>query len=364
MSNNLLRIIEPSDLARLCGFRIDSTGGPINPDDKTPAPWGIASAIRREVRRRSIVTRRELRLRLEPLVQASGFGDDAWTHIRQVADELVQIGELQELHVDHQRGYAAQTARWVRLSETSAAILGVMETCYDRLEPEHPLQYVRRFDPRDSEAVQALAERGIYEQTLEQWGGRPDWHQSTQEDRLPGTLSGLWSWYIDRLETAGAPLAPSDTVVQAVAPKPGDFFQVPPESNSGRWTSPAILPHGVYLGAQPGYNERHWKPLLIEVSEANSRSLFLDSGTEHETHWDLFCWLLMARGTSYPEREQIRVDCRKDLLQLTFPIPKHKQRLLKLYGESLGRWAYHIPDLVTKRDDLREQFPAVQWIDD
>ncbi len=42
--------------------------------EMTPSPWGLAAAIRREVRRNTIVTRRELRSQLEPLLQSLGFG--------------------------------------------------------------------------------------------------------------------------------------------------------------------------------------------------------------------------------------------------------------------------------------------------
>ena len=46
-------------------------------EESKPTRWGIARLIRREVRRRGVVTRRELRKTIEPFLIAAGFHEDA-----------------------------------------------------------------------------------------------------------------------------------------------------------------------------------------------------------------------------------------------------------------------------------------------
>ena len=202
--------------------------------------------------------------------------------------------------------------------------------------PGHPLQYVRRFDPENAGAVRSLQELNIHEEQFDLWFGQPGWQSLLTVDPLPDTLSGLWSWQVAELAHHGAQFTPNETAIQVVSPRPGDFFQWPPEAGSGRWQPPVGLPDGIYLAAQPGHNAYHWRPLLVELREDVGRSVFLDGGSAQHSHWELFRWLLLARGTAYAEREQIQADHRNASLQFTFPAPCQMRRAAKLFGESLG----------------------------
>jgi len=360
--SELLRTVTPDELAKKCGLRTANGTDSRTGSEDTPAPWGVADAIRREVRRRSIATRRELRTSIMPMLEAAGFTADAGTHIRRVADEMVDIGELVDLRVDHQRGYAARPSRWVRIGATSAAVLGVSTTHHLRLGPKHDLQYIRRFNPQNADVVALLADQGVLEETFDAWYGHPSWCNWMTADPMPQTLANLWSWQVSEVENRGAEFAPDDTAIQAVAPTPGNFFQWPPKAASGRWTSPANLPGGVYLGAQPGHHERHWIPLMILLANGIGRSLILESGPDHDSHWDLFHWLLVARGTEYPQREQIHVDYENSSIKASVPLPSQIQRCLKLCGESLGKWAFHVSDVAGTIDAISSRCDAVEWI--
>jgi len=180
---------------------------------------------------------------------------------------------------------------------------------------------------------------------------------------MPQTLTSLWSWQVSEVESRGADFAPDDTAIQAVAPTPGSFFQWPPKATSGRWTSTANLPDGVYLGAQPGHNERHWLPLLIVLANKTGRSLLLDGGPDQYSHWELFRCLLIARGTEYPDREQIFLDRNRSFAKATFPVPAHLQRCLKLCGEYLGKWKYHFSVIEESIRTLESAFGVVDWIE-
>jgi len=360
--NELLRTVTPNELAQKCGLRAVDRDGSCIGNESEPAFWGIADAIRREVRRRSIATRRELRANIMPMLEAAGFSADAGASIRRVADEMVDIGELVDLRVDHQRGYAAWPSRWVRLGATSAAILGVSITDHLELEPAHDLQCVRRFNPQEADVVASLADQGVLEETFETWYGQPSWCNCMTADPMPQTLANLWAWQVREVENRGAEFAPNDTAIQAIAPTPGNFFQWPPKAASGRWTSPASLPEGVYLGAQPGHHERHWVPLMILLDSGIGRSLILESGSDNESHWELFCWLLVARGTEYPQREQIHVDYEGSTIKPSFPLPSQIQRCLKLCGESLGKWAFNVSDVAGAIDAISSRCDAVEWV--
>ena len=128
-------------------------------DSPEPSPWGVARLIRREIRRRCLRTRRELRNSLETLLAASGFDNDAGGTIRNVADRMVVVGELADVRVENQRGYAAVPSRWIELSRNDAVLLGTVCTEQHRFQSYHPKRFLRRFRPSDEHRNRPRSDR-------------------------------------------------------------------------------------------------------------------------------------------------------------------------------------------------------------
>ena len=306
-----------------------------------PSPWGIAEAIRREVRCRSVLTRRELKNALVPILQTAGYSEEAWSAIRKVAEDMVLVGELIEIRCDHQRGYAAMPSRWVRLGANQAAILGVVDTKKLNLAIKHPLQFVRRFDCNDIAMIQTLAEQKTLEEDYPSWIGRPDWQTRgfCKSDECPESLSVLWAWQLNQLERFGDRFELAESSIVAVEPSPGNFFGSCSKSD-GRWRPVRDLPNGTYLAAQPGHTEMHWRPSFVSLSDGIGHSILLDSG-DKET-WEYFNWLLLARSVAEGYNELVLATEDSDQVQVTWPAPQQFRRLLCLIGEDIGKWRYHV----------------------
>jgi len=325
-----------------------------------PTRWGIARLIRREVRRRGVVTRRELRKTIEPFLLAAGFEEDAGLIIRDVADEMVDLGEIADLRVENQRGYAALASRWIRLSDNVAVLLGTTATEKHRFHAYHPLQFLRRFRPRVP-IIEDLERAGFYEQSFEEWLGEPDWKRFCSRTEHIETLDALLSWHIDALESDGAPFSADDTSIRAIIHEPDNFFGNPWEQGRTRWTSPSNLAEGVYVGAQPGFVERQWHPLLLKISSDGCKSYLLNHNNSSVDGFELRNWLLLALASSNGKRERVIVDHEISELHCTFPQPSQLIRCLKLAGELSNSWRYSVLDSRACVDLMRHTFADIEF---
>ena len=303
-----------------------------------PKNWGLAELIRCELRRRGAMTRRELRQRLTPILDVAGFGPKSIERARELADEMADIGESAHVQIDGQRGWASRPSRWLRLGNCLAVVLGVSAIPNSIAGPTQDRQFVRRFDPTDISALRQLAAQGIEEQPLEKWIGTPDWHAWTKSANSARSLDELWRSQVHRLQERGDPFDPGDSKLLCVGPAPGSFFGQPVPGGQGRWVAPSQLPDGIYLGAQVGYSDSHWRPLLVELSNAKGTSLLLDVGSDSVATWELFRWLLIARGLAVGAEEIVDINASE--IQLTFPVPKQLTRYLKLVAESENNWRF------------------------
>lgn len=330
-------------------------------DTSTPSPWGIARLIRREVRRRGLATRRELRKAIEPFLIAAGFNTDANAVIRDVADRMVGIGELADLRVENQRGYAALPSRWIELHENDAVLLGTTATETHRFFSCHPHQFLRRFRPQDR-IVADLDRIGVYKQSFNDWLGEPGWKKLVDTTQRIESLSDLLGWHIAKLEEEGILFSLSDTPILAIKNQPGVFFGQPWDNKNSRWIAPSKLPDGIYLGAQHGYAERQWHPLLLSISAGVGKSRALHCNNDNSAVHELRNWLLIALGSHRSCSERVEVDLNNCEIQLTFPAPAQLRSCLNLAGEESKTWRYSVLDSRATERLLSRAFPEISFI--
>lgn len=325
-----------------------------------PTRWGIARLIRREVRRRGLVTRRELRMALEPFFFAAGFDEDTGAIIRDVADDMVELGEIADLKVENQRGYAALASRWIRLSDNVAVLLG---TTTDKLSfrSYHPRQFLRRFRPK-TDVIKDLEIAGVYEQSFEDWLGQPDWIRFCEKNELIESLDALLSFQIESLDSEGVRFDLDSTSILAIKDHPGDYFGQPWDSGRNRWIAPSELPVGVYVGAQKGFGDRQWHPLLLKISPGGNKSYFINHNNTNYDSFELRNWLLIALAARQGKRERVLVDHESSELQLTCPLPAQVIRCLKLAGEVSAPWRYSVLDSRALVDKMVNAFPQLEFV--
>jgi hypothetical protein len=326
----------------------------------SPSPWGIARFIRREIRRRGLVTRRELRKVIEPYLAASGFDGDAAKMIRDVAERMVDVGELGDLKVENQRGYSAMPSRWIELNKNDAVLLGTTATERHRFSSFHPRQFLRRFRPSD-QIVSDLEQIGVKQQSFDEWLGEPGWQDLVETQDRIDSLSDLLNWYLARLEEEGAPFSQRETKILAIENRPGEFFGVPWNSKGSRWKSPSELSDGIYLGGQPGHSERQWHPVLIKIARDESKSLMLNCRNNVTAVHELRNWLLIAIGVRLRKRETISLDKESSEIILTFPAPKQLGRCFDLAGEISRPWSYSVLDPIVFGKLLSAAFPDIEF---
>jgi hypothetical protein len=353
----MLQTLTSEELAhRLClSDRLES-----EEDSPEPSPWGVARLIRREIRRRGLATRRELKTRIEAMFVASGFDNDAGEWIRNIADQMVAVGELADIRVENQRGYAALPSRWIALGKTDAVLLGTICTEQYRFKPSHHKQFLQRFRPLDS-IVNDLDRIGVKQQSFADWFGPPEWLRLVRTNATLYRLEDLWSWHVSQLRDRGAPLDLEHTRTLAIAPEPGAYFGRPWTSGKTRWTKPTELPDGCYLAAQPGYHERQWHPLIIEITCGQARSLLVGEGLSSSKAADLHNWLLLARGEYMKIREQILVDTGDNEIAFTCPVPRQLAGLLDLIGDRAGIWKHLVPDVAGAIELIKSQFVGIEF---
>jgi len=330
-------------------------------DKLTPSPWGLARFIRREVRRRGLRTRRELRKAIAPFLMASGFNGEAAAVIRDLADRMVDVGELVDLRVENQRGYSAMPSRWVKLSETEAVLLGIMAAESCDFSADHPRQFLRRFIP-SVQTVGDLEKTGVCEMSFDDWLGEPAWKDFVETKERIESLQDLWNWHVIRLEEEGAPFSSANTVLLAIAGQPGDYFGKPLNRQNTRWKSPSELADGIYLGAQPGYSENHWHPVLLSISGNDGKSLLLNCRNDAAAIFELHNWLLVAKGAKNGSPEQVELYPEGSEIRCTFPLPKQLIRCLNLAGERSGPWVYSVSDPRSLGQLMARYFPEVAFL--
>lgn len=329
-----LRIFTRREFSSVLGVADDALP---SGDSVGPWAWSVARLIRREVRRKGVVTRRELRRMIEPYLMAAVTDVEIEGVIQGVAERMVEAGELADLKVESQRGYASMPDRWVKLSAHEAVLLGTTQAAIQQHPHRHATQFLRRFSPSDA-MIAELDRLGIVQQDFHDWLGMPEWKTFVASSQEIESLGELLDWYINRLDAEGSPLRLDATRILAVVPRPGDFFGSERNPGNSRWASCDGLGDGLYIGAQPGRNQNHWLPLLVRIQGAVGRTIELHCRNNAVANADLRNWLLIALGARNGHKEIIAIDRQANEVQGTFPLPIMLRKILCLTGEATGKW--------------------------
>lgn len=347
-------------LTRFTGKGFSAALGLCGGDGSAPAAWGVARLIRREVLRRPVVTRRELRHMIEPYLLAASFDGEAKSVIQGVAERMVEAGELAELKLGNQRGYAPKPPRWVKLNDVEAVLLGATQCEVCEFTRSSPNQFLRRFCPTESIVAQ-LDRIGVVEQGFDDWLGPPAWKSFGESSQEIESVGQLLDWYINRLDTEGSPLRLESTRILAVQHRPGEFFGSERHPNNSRWVPCGRLSDGIYVAAQPAQHENHWSPLLIRIQGTAGKAIELHCRNDRAANADLRNWLLIALGEKNGQKEIIAIDSQANEVQGTFPLPSTMRKILGLIGEPTGKWQrYAVTSAVSKASLLRHCVPEIR----
>jgi len=222
-----------------------------------------------------------------------------------------------------------------------------------------PNQFLRRFHPSD-DVLNDLALSGVNEQSFDDWLGQPEWKSLVDPSQKIETLEDLLDWHVNRLDQEGSPLFINETKVLAINHESGEFFGSERKSERSRWTLPSKLDDGTYLAAQPGQNEHHWIPTLLQIEGNDARSISLNCRNDAAATYDLRNWLLIALGAKAGKPEQLNADDGASGIQCTFPIPSQLGRVLTLLGEPTGKWQqYSVFNARIATELLARAFPEL-----
>lgn len=292
--------------------------------------------------RRGITTRRELASDWREIFETFG---EQFTSIRdrfiQVADALSELGDLVDVRVGKEYGWAKAPARRISLSQDHAVALGAIQpslvdpvTHGNRLASTQDL--VRRFDPHAQESAELV--NNVDALSFTDWLGRPGW-LSHCERRGAGvadapSLQDFWHILRSKLRESEV-TSDDDYALRLVGGVAGEFFgRYSSESPQGRWKHPNELCDGEYFGARRGFQDNDWRFLMIEVVHGRvGRVLQLEDYEE-------FKWGVLARGLAYDEEEKTYVS--DSQIRVTFPPPKQLERILNLYGWRESSWAWRL----------------------
>jgi hypothetical protein len=183
----------------------------------------------------------------------------------------------------------------------------------------------------------------------EDWMGMPGWYPHAErrgvQERDPGAL---WRALLELSERVGSPVSDPEGM-WVIAGRPGGYFGKPGE-RGGRWVPLAEAPDGSWCGVAPGYNDRHWRPVLLQIAAGSIRLTPL---------WDTddLRWALVSRGAEEGAPELLRL--RGGELRVTFPMPAQLWRLRHLCGGGEG-WVRSPPPGLRRAELLSPSGVALQ----
>jgi hypothetical protein len=325
------------NLARITRAELESTSGLLGSIDEEVSPRAVTEKLRETIYRWGVCPKREVLAHVR--LQIRMIGREESELVKNCLQNLVSIGEVQEVILNDEVHLAQCEPRWVRVGDEVAALLSVAPAPkgLTMITPLHERDWVRRVALKSEDAYAMLQLSGCRELSFAEWltplgylrhvvrrSNRAHW--SDQDD-----LASFWRLLQDAFVEGGAPLN-TDADVRAVTGVPGGFFgRHDSEKPQGRWSNDA--PEGVWCGCRRGYSEQHWHWGLLSVEGTERR--FLDLYDKEE-----WCWALLARGKLLGSEEVIR--SANGRVELTFPLPQQLKLALELLGTGSGGWAWEV----------------------
>lgn len=314
-----------------------------SPDESYLTDWNsLARLIRQSVYRRGILTRRELAADWREIFETLG---EPFASVRnrliEVADVLSELGDLVDLRVGKEHGWAKAPANWIALDPDHAVALGAIHPSL--LDPAMGGNRVastqdvpRRFDPRTPESAELI--KNVEAIAFSEWLGKPGWtpyflrRGATITDNP--SLQEFWHMLRSKLRESQV-TSDDDLTLRLVGGVAGEYFgRYPSTTPEGRWKHANELGEGEYFGARRGYQENDWRFLIAEVAHGRvGRVLPLEDYEE-------FKWGVIARGLANDEEEKIHVS--DEQIRITFPPPKQLERVLNLYGWRESSWGWRL----------------------
>lgn len=301
----------------------------------------VAALLRRPLARWGLAPKRALIRYAREQLDVLGIIEPSSDKIGKLLDQLVLLGECDEVLLSGQRYIALGTPRWIPTGNETGVVLSAstVPQGIKMLESVSPDDILRRVCIAADDDFGTLSAAGIQRHEFDEWLGPLGYlkHASRREGRLVRddtlTLEGFWELLIRALTVEGHPLS-IDAEVRILSGAPGGYFgDVKSPNCEGRWTSDAT--DGIWCAFRRGYGDQHWHPTLLSIRGENRRSLDLYDHDE----WQ---WALLARSLAVGPRERITVD--GTTWRLTCPIPLQLRAAMDLLGSRYAPWAWVVPE--------------------
>jgi hypothetical protein len=262
--------------------------------------------------------------------------------VTQVLDQMVSLGECEEVYLDGEKYLAPAEPRWLPTGNGLGVYLGLAPPPSDLLvsgSPEvAPLSIVQRVRVATEEDEAVLEVAGIRKTSIAEWLSPLGYlahvarrvRHTVRSDQF--SLTRYWEILEASLVDEGLP-AGSDAELRIVAGEPGGFFGSHDAVDiEGRWAQE--VDYGVWCGFRRGYGDAHWHPVIVAADEGMYR--LLDLHDRDEWHW-----ALLARGFSLGPKEV--VDRSSGSVGLTCPVPAQLRTAMSIVGARTGPWAWQFP---------------------
>ena len=309
-------------------------------DDGEVLARGLADLLRSPLSRWGLSPRSNVLRHARDQLDAAGLRGRASHLLPGVLENLLRLGECENVGIGHERYIAPAPPRWIRTGEASASLLGVGPAPKGIVERSpDPLgrDIVRRIEFRSEEDLAVLRMADVGEISIYEWLkplGHLQ-HGSRRAGRLIRSdelsLSGFWELLVSEAAEKGLPLG-DDAEVRAAVGGPGGYFgRYDAESCEGRWSE--VTSDGFWCAYRRGYGQTHWHPIILEVDGSQRRAMDL---FDH----DEWRWSLLARGLSAGAEEIIeRGDGR---VRVGFPAPDQLLTAMDILGRRRDPWSWEV----------------------
>lgn len=306
-----------------------------------PTYESISKIICHAIDRWRVAPKIQLLNHLKRILSESGFHySECKERVNEVYKHAVLLGMIEEVSLGGQTHCMKSKLRWVRITEDLAVVTGTTTGLNISLIPSdgnsHPLfSLIPKFDPNKVENIAVLQDLGVTEWTVREWQGEfgfIDYMTRRKKIEESPTIIDFWNLLNETITEEGLLLS-EDAEIRIVRGEPGTYFgRHNSQNEEGRWTSSSE--DGTWCGVRKGYQENHWRPCIVRISD--DQRLVLDLFDFEE--WN---WALLARGISQEKPEIFKRE--GDTLSFTFPVPNHLKRLMFLVSNNNHKWNWDIP---------------------
>lgn len=300
----------------------------------------VASLLRLPIARWGLVQRRVLVRYTRKQVDVLGLVDPDSEAIGKVLDQMLAIGECQEVRVRGERYIAPGLPRWLSTGDKTGVMLGSVNIPSElkRLKSNSQDDIVIRISVTSDDDHAALLAASIKNCTMTDYLGPLEYlkHASrrigkpVRDDLM--SLEDFWEILVTTLAHEGRPIG-DDSDIRILSGTPGSFFG---RSNApkceGRWTEDSS--DGIWCAYRRGYNSQHWYPVIIHI--IGNERVILDLYDNDEWKWSL-----LARGKATGQPEQYKRIGKT--IKITSLLPKQILSGLDLLGPRRSdAWTWEI----------------------